>query len=164
MAGKSGILKFVILAAAFALAGCVPPLGSIGGRSAGSTADSLVVVPRPGTYDVGDIFTPANLEITYRSGSVPPGSCDVFIDGSSGAVPASGITLDSKGTKTVRVEYRAESGILTGQCTIQVRDPDSGGNGNGNGNGGNGNGGNGNGGDGGDGGNDSGTRVGIVWL
>jgi hypothetical protein len=152
MAGKSGILKFVILAAIFALAGCSPPLGSIGGRSAGSTADSLVVVPRPGTYDVGDIFTPANLEITYRSGSVPPGSCDVFIDGLSGAVPASGITLDSKGTKTVRVEYRAESGILTGQCTILVRDPGENNNGNGNG------------GDGGDGGNDSGTRVGIVWL
>ena len=154
MAGKSGILKFVILAAVFALAGCSSPLGSIGrGSNAGSTAGSLVVVARPAAYDVGDIFTPANLEITYRGGSVPSGICDVFIDGSSGAVPASGITLAGVGTKTVRVEYRAESGILTGRCTILVRDPDSGDNGNGNVNG---NGGNGN--------NDSGTSVGTVWL
>ncbi|MDR1802091.1 MAG: hypothetical protein LBQ94_00660 [Treponema sp.] len=158
MAGKSGILTLILLAAAFALAGCSPPLGSIGrGRNAGSTADTLTVVARPVAYDVGDIFTPANLEITYRGGSVPPASCDVFIDGSSGVVPAGGVTLVGVGTKTVRVEYRAEGSIQTGRCTIQVRDPNSGGNGNG---------GDGNGGGGGDGngGDDSGTKVGIVWL
>jgi len=158
MAGKSGIFKLMILLAAFALTGCSVPFGSIGsigmGMTAGSTADSLVVVARPAAYDVGDIFTPANLEITYRSVSIPSSNCDVFIDGSSGAVSASGITLNSTGTKTVRVEYRAESGTPTGRCSIQVRDPNSGGNGNGdNGNGGDGNGNNG-----------SGPTVGVIWL
>jgi len=158
MAGKSGILKFVILAVAFALAGCSIPFGNIGsigmGMAAGSTADSLVVVARPAAYDVGDIFTPANLEITYRSVSVPSGSCDVFIDGSSGTIPADGITLNSTGTKTVRVEYRAEGSTPTGRCSIQVRDPNSGDNGNG---------GNGGGGDG-NGNNGSGPTVGVIWL
>ena len=153
MAGKGIILSLTLLAAAFALAGCSPPIGSMGmGRSAGSGADTLTVVARPGTYDVDDKFYPANLEITYRSVIVPPTNCDVFIDGSSGVVPAAGITLASKGTKTVRVEYRVEGGIQTGRCTILVRDPND------NGNGGEGNG------SGGDGGNDSGTRVGIIWL
>ena len=163
MAGKGGILKFVILAAAFALAGCSVPLanfGSIGtGMTAGSTTDNLEVVARPSAYDVGDIFTPANLEITYRSVIVPSGSCNVFVDGSSGAVPAGGITLNSTGTKTVRVEYRVEGSTPTGRCSIQVRDPNSGGNGNGgNGNGNGGDDGNGNG------NNGSGTPVGVIWL
>ena len=137
MAGK-GRIHIIILASVFALAGCSPPIGSIGGRSAGPAAGGLNVVVNPSTFERGKKFLPEYLTVSVASSgaAVSLGDCTVYIeDPGYKRVTADGYDLETNGTKSIWVEHKYNN--LTGRCAINVREPA----GSNNGNGGNGNGG-----------------------
>ena len=132
MTGKSRAYRFLILViAAFVIAGCSSPVGSIGERNTGSIGggnDGLVVTAKQRSYNFGEVFLPSHLEVTRNGVTVPISDCTVYIeDPSYKEVTAAGYPLFSSGVKRILVRTNNN---LTGETSIRVSAPGTGGSGN----------------------------------
>jgi len=123
MAGRKGIYSLLILVcAALALAGCLPPVGNVGLIYSSAVApDELFVSPVRLIYKVGEkfelndghlfVFTSYGGRESQLSLNDPELMVLVIEDASSQPVRvmAAGYTFDKEGPKTIRVEYKTLS-------------------------------------------------------
>ena len=124
MTGKSyGHRFFILVIVALAVAGCTPPIGTIGtalGSSIVNEPDGITVVAHANkTYSVGDWFERTSDHIsdiytTYRGArqqTISPASCDVWVIEDRGTSDEKrievkdGITFSKEGEKDVLVYY-----------------------------------------------------------
>ena len=142
MAGRGRRHRFLLLViAAFAVAGCSSPIGSIGRSVAGpAPVEGIKAVPQHSTsYDFEEVFQRNSDHLLVfttvdgdRKDPVSPTLCDVFVIEDPGkptekknSVGEEGYTLIKPGNNLIRVEYRG----FHDEYTIVVKDPDAGGTG-----------------------------------
>jgi len=130
VSGKSRIFTVLILViAAFAAAGCSPPVMSLGGVT-GPAAGYLEVVQTPRSYTVGEVFelNEDHLRVFTVSGArkneVFPNddeNCEVWVidypPDESIRVRADGLIFSTDGIKTIRVWYK---NLVPQEYTITV--------------------------------------------
>ena len=129
-------VKFLLLLiAAFAAVGCSSPIGSIGGRAAGSGVYDGIKAVGKETYYLSDLFQRlSDLQVykTYKGqrqqSTVPVNDCQISImdnpdnPGALILVPVgSNYRFESIGTKTIVVKYNSYEDRY--QVVVRERDP-----------------------------------------